>query len=89
MALWAQLGRVIDKTVSSLQGNEHTKVEKALFFLLQMTVNAILIYIGFKTLRLHKLSLDDWIGSTFQGVLFVTMCFSVQDNFYANARGII
>jgi len=83
------LGRVIDKTISKVQGETHTKIEMSLFFVAQMTLNALIIYIGFRTLRLNTLFLDDWLSSTFQGVLFVTMCFSVQDNFYANARLII
>ena len=83
------LGRLIDKGVAAVQGTREATLEIIFFFVLQIFVNALVIYIGFKSLRLHQLTLDDWISSTFQGVLFVTMSFSVQDNFYANARALI
>ena len=87
--LGTAVGRVIDLSVSKIQGDDHTKLELFLFFVLQMSLNALVIFVGFKTIVLRKLTLDDWISSTFEGVLFVTMCFSVQDNFYANSRGIL
>jgi hypothetical protein len=91
------VGRVIDKSISSIQGTTgvttgettDSKLTLGLFFVLQMFANAVFLYVGFRSISLRNLSLDDWISSTFQGVLFVTMCFSVQDNFYANARAII
>lgn len=86
------IGRLIDRSVSTLQGansETDTKFQLCLYFLLQMFANALVLYAGFKLIKFRHLSFDDWMGSTFQGVLFVTMCFSVQDNFYANARLII
>jgi hydrogenase-4 membrane subunit HyfE len=77
------LGRFIDKQLQKIDAT-HPIFDT----FLQLLINAMLLYFAFKVIKLSNLSFDDWSSSTFRGIVFLTMFFSVQDNLYTNARKI-
>jgi hypothetical protein len=82
------IGRSIDKLISVLESD--SKIIKTSLFFLQLLINAVVFYVAFKTITLqvgsNKLSLDSWMGATFQGLIFVTNVFSAQSYLYENIK---
>ena len=82
------LGRSIDIIITQF----HTDKKSGSFFLglLQLFINGLVLYTAFKliTFRFGRevLTLDDWMSSTFQGLIFVTTLYSVQNNIYENFK---
>jgi hypothetical protein len=88
--LGAFIGRSIDKSLSLLKKNNDSRLKLFGLFLLQILVNGIFFYITFKTIiiksKTGELTIDDWISSTFQGLVFVTTLYGVQNNIYENIK---
>lgn len=82
--LGAILGRLVDKLMQKL--DPKNKITTIMVFLLQMFINAIVIFVAFKYITIDKLSFDDWISGTFQGIIFITTFFSMQEELFLNLK---
>jgi hypothetical protein len=49
-------------------------------------VNGLFLFLALKLIKISKLSFDDWTSGTFQGIIFLMIFFSVQENLYLNAK---
>jgi H+/Cl- antiporter ClcA len=84
------IGRLLDSFISALKHDDDSKQKSVLLYFLQLLINGIFFFIAFKTITIkskyynYSLSLDDWIGSTFQGLIFATTMYSMQNNLYVN-----
>jgi ABC-type methionine transport system permease subunit len=81
------LGGALEKLVTYLQKDGQLQTGKLynIFFLtIQLILNSIVFlillkYITFKN-KFGKISFDDWLSGTFQGIIFTTAFFSSQTN---------
>ena len=84
------IGRSIDYSISMLDNENDSKQKKIFLFGIQLLLNAIFFFLAFRIITFkskiynYSLSLDDWIGSTFQGLIFATTMYSMQNNLYVN-----
>lgn len=88
--LGAFLGRTVDISISALKSDADSKVKLISLFILQLIFNGLFFYIIFKLITVKsktgELTIDDWISSTFQGLIFVTTMYSVQNNIFENIK---
>lgn len=85
------IGRLIDKSISSLKNENDSRLKLTSLFLLQIFINGVFFYIAFQSITFKTktdspLTLDDWISSTFQGLIFATTMYSTQNNLYENLK---
>jgi hypothetical protein len=84
------VGHLIDKAVSSIQGTQTSRLQSALYYILQILFNGIFFFIAFKTITFKQkdgvLTFDDWVSGTFQGVIFGTTLYSVQNQLAINGK---
>jgi hypothetical protein len=79
------LGRITDKAAASIK--PQTRINKALVFLLQLLINSATFYFAFHSIKIQKLAVDDWVSGTFQGIIFITTFYTVQEELLANLKG--
>lgn len=90
--LGGAIGQLIDRTVSKLQGGLVGWRYGILFYTLQILLNGLAFFILFKTVhfnstyRGHKMTFDDWLSGTFQGVIFATTMYQVQEQISFNFK---
>ena len=88
--LGALVGRTIDKSLAYLKSDTDSKAKVFGLFILQLFINGIFFYTAFKWTTIKsksgELTVDDWISSTFQGLIFVTTMYSVQNSIYENIK---
>ena len=86
------IGRLIDHIIDSLQKNQD-RLSATLFIILQIALNGTAFYILFRTMtfkrRYIEMTFDDWISSTFQGLIFATTFYSVQTALTTNFQILI
>jgi hypothetical protein len=86
------VGHLIDKTTTDLQGSRTSRLQSALFYCVQILLNGLLFYVAFKTITFKQaegvLTFDDWVGGTFQGVIFATTLYSVQNQLTVNGKAV-
>jgi len=84
----ALVGRIIDRFLTTLKSE--SKGIQFLLAIFQLFLNGLLFYIAFRLITFRfgsmTLTLDDWISSTFQGLIFATTIYSVQNNLYENLK---
>jgi hypothetical protein len=89
-AAGAIIGRTIDYIVSSLDNSKTDRLTSFWLVVLQLLINGSLFYLFFQFLLLkrggNELTFDDWVSSTFQGLIFITTMYSVQDHISKNVR---
>ena len=75
------LGRIIDHIVAKLQ-TRYDRWAAVLFIILQIAMNGTAFFFLFRTMTFTRgkstMTFDDWISSTFQGLIFATTLYSVQ-----------
>jgi hypothetical protein len=81
------LGGALEKLVTYFQKDGELQTGKMLniFYLcIQLALNSIVFYILFTFLQFKKkfgkISFDDWLSGTFQGIIFTATFFSSQTN---------
>ncbi len=61
-----------------------TIMGKVVKIFLQLLLNAMILFFGFKLIRgffnLSHLDVDEWVMTSFNGVIFLTFLIGVQDN---------
>jgi hypothetical protein len=93
------IGRAIDKLVADIQKGRTDRWYSLWFLTLQILLNGIVFYALFKlvSIKSGKLSFtvtdesirfDDWIGGTFQGLIFGTTIYAAQDQLPYNLKRI-
>jgi len=86
------IGRIIDYIVAHLQKKED-KWNAIVFIILQIALNGTAFYVLFKTMKFERpsgaMTFDDWISSTFQGLIFATTFYSVQTKLTTNFQILI
>jgi hypothetical protein len=86
------IGRVLDHMVASFQ-KKKDRFHAVIFIVLQIALNGTAFYILFKTMKFKRLSIemtfDDWLSSTFQGLIFATTFYSVQTALTTNFQILI
>ena len=93
------IGRCIDKFVADIQKGRRDRWYSLWFLTLQILINGIVFYAMFRviTIRLGRPSFsinegsirfDDWIGGTFQGLIFGTTIYAAQDQLPYNLKRI-
>jgi hypothetical protein len=96
--LGGTLGQLIDRGISKLQGELEGWRYAALFYALQILLNGFVFFTLFKTVHFNfpslrrgggKMTFDDWMSSTFQGLIFATTMYQVQDQISVNFKRII
>lgn len=87
------VGQLIDRSIVHLQGNRTSWWSAAAFYTLQIILNGVMFYALFKSIKFTAaegvLSFDDWVSSTFQGLIFATTVYQVQDQISANFKVLI
>jgi hypothetical protein len=84
-SLGAVLGRLIDKSIALIEPT--SRAEKAGLFALQVFISATMFFIAFRIIKLDKLFFDDWLSGTFQGIIFVTTFYAMQEELFLNLKG--
>jgi len=86
------VGRQVDYIVTKIQKNDD-RLSSFLFICLQIALNGTAFFILFKTLKFNRggfqMTFDDWISSTFQGLIFATTLYSVQTALTTNFQTLI
>lgn len=84
------VGRLLDFSVAKIKGSHDEKLYAAAMILLQIIFNGLFFYLVFRIYRFRfgnvELTFDDWISSTFQGLIFATTLYSVQDQLMVNFK---
>jgi len=87
------VGQVIDRSVVNLQGDRRGWWSAAAFYTLQILINGLIFYGLFKLIKFTApegtLTFDDWISGTFQGLIFATTVYQVQEQISANFKVLI
>ena len=87
------LGQLIDRTITNLQGTRTDWGSAALFYCLQILLNGVAFFALFKAIKFSApegiLTFDDWISGTFQGLIFATTVYQVQEQLSANFKILI
>lgn len=80
------LGGALEKLISYFQkdGVQTGKFYNILFLTIQLALNSIIFlvllkFVTFKN-KYGKITFDDWLSGTFQGIIFATTFFSSQTN---------
>ena len=81
------LGGALEKLVTYFQKDgqlQPGKLNNILFLIFQLMLNSIVFilllkFVTFKN-KFGKISFDDWLSGTFQGIIFTTTFFSSQTN---------
>lgn len=84
-SLGAVLGRLIDKSIALIEPK--TRAEKAGLFLFQVFISASMFFLAFRVVKLDKLFFDDWLSGTFQGIIFITTFYAMQEELFLNLKG--
>jgi hypothetical protein len=88
--LGAFIGRSIDYAVKKIQNGKESKQTSFWSAILQILMNGTIFYLAFKLLLFkrgpNELTFDDWVSSTFQGLIFVTTIYSVQEELTKNIK---
>ena len=88
--LGALLGRSIDNSIEYLNNEEDSRQKQIGLFFLQILINGIIFFVAFQTLTFKfnniNLTFDDWISSTFQGLIFATTMYSMQNKLFDNLK---
>lgn len=86
------LGRIIDHVIARLQ-KKFDRWSASLFIALQIAMNGTAFYLLFKTIKFERgsvvMTFDDWMSSTFQGLIFATTLYSVQTALTTNFQILI
>ena len=84
------VGRCIDFSIAKIKGTRDEKLFALLMIILQIVFNGLFFYFVFKIYKFRggsvELTFDDWISSTFQGLIFATTLYSVQDQLMINFK---
>lgn len=76
------IGRVVDFVILKIQKSKGRFASLG-FLALQILLNGLVFLAAFKTILFRNkndtLTFDDWISSTFQGLIFATTYYSAQD----------
>ena len=87
------VGQLIDRTITNLQGNRTGWWTAASFYTIQIVFNGLLFFALFKGIKFSSpegvLTFDDWVSSTFQGLIFATTVYQVQEQISANFKLLI
>lgn len=87
------VGQLLDRTIVNLQGNRTGWWSSALFYSLQIIFNGLTFYALFKAIKFTSpegiLTFDDWVSGTFQGLIFATTVYQVQEQLSANFKVLI
>ena len=87
------VGQLIDRSIVNLQGNRTGWWSAAAFYTLQIVINGVMFYGLFKTIKFTSpegiLTFDDWVSGTFQGLIFATTVYQVQEQISANFKILI
>ncbi len=93
--LGGAFGQLIDRGISKLQGDQDGWIHALLFYALQILLNGLVFFTLFKTTHFHSpasgkiMTFDDWMSSTFQGLVFATTMYQVQDQISINFKRLI
>jgi len=80
------IGNATERIVVKLQGPlKHTIVDSALFAIVQIVLVSTVFFIGIKFYR-HW---DDWLWSTFAGMMFITTYVATQVRFTQNITELV
>jgi hypothetical protein len=93
------IGRIVDKIIVHAQNGRTGRANSIFFTLLQILFNGIIFYSLFKVVFIREgiftfistnktMTFDDWLGGTFQGLIFATTIYSAQDQLPYNLKRI-